>query len=99
MLFGKIASGYAFAQQFSYDRTEEGLIKYQSKIGSLSYKGITWVENDSICDQYEKRLLDMKICSDIYFNPDGDATTLSDYLQVTDYTINPFSVVNNKKYE
>ena len=55
-------------------------------------KGKIWIEGDELCQQYETLLDGLKICGEIYKNPEGNKKTLSEYFMLTDFFLFPFSV-------
>lgn len=95
LLFGKKATGYHISGlQWSVYRSAEGDLEYEFPVGSTAHKGKTWIEGDSVCNQYEDLYDGLKHCSDIYSNPKGDDILLSEYLDSAGYWIFPFSIMD-----
>jgi hypothetical protein len=90
-MFGKTQIGGYFSTKFYEYRSEDGKLEAPNFLGE-HHKGKSWVENDELCNQYEYLFSAIKYCGDIYRNTDGDKITKSEYLMVTDFGIQPFSV-------
>jgi hypothetical protein len=52
-----------------------------------------WIENDMICYRWEHRYLGSIDCRDVYKNPSGTSEMRNEYLFVSDYVIQPFSLI------
>ena len=98
LLFGKTQTGYGLGGQWKVHRTGDGIIKFSNPYFRLKmhklkvYKGKSWIEDDSICDQFEESYDGLKFCGDVYLNPEGDDITKSEYIYVADPGLYPFSV-------
>ncbi len=98
LLFGKTQTGYGYGGQWILHRTGDGIIELSNPyFGSRDYrlrrdKGKSWIEGDSICDQFEESYDGLKFCGDVYLNPEGDDITKSKYIYVADLGLFPFSV-------
>ena len=57
-------------------------------------KGISWIEGDMECRQFEKIFDGLTNCSEIYRNPDGNADTKSEYLDLNYFRLGLYSVVD-----
>jgi hypothetical protein len=91
LVYGKISSGNAWGYEWSISSFKNGNIKANISF-MFEYNGKEWIEDDSICRQYEDRFDGLKECSEIFYNPQGNDQDKSRYLAVTDYGILPFSV-------
>jgi TolB-like protein len=91
LMFGKTQIGGYFSSQFYEYRSEDGILSAPDSYGG-THEGRSWVEDDELCNQYDFLYSRIKYCGDIYQNIDGDKVTKSEYLMVTDFGIQPFSV-------
>lgn len=94
LVFGKTQIGtYFFDTKWSWSiyRSEDGKLESPNYVGGTD-KGKSWIEDNEICNQYEFRYGAIKYCGDIYRNKSGDETTMSEYLFVADFGIQPFSI-------
>jgi TolB-like protein len=83
LMFGRTEFiGAYFIDQF-FHRKEDGEVTYQA--GDSVDSGISWIENDKLCNKFEKRFGGYNDCFYIYENPIGDSKYKNDYLKVTDY--------------
>jgi len=72
-------------------RSKDGVIKSPQADGSV-FMGKSWIENDMLCDQYEKFLDGFKNCSDIYRNPNITEKTPKEFIAMSYIALIPFSV-------
>lgn len=91
LLFGKTISGNVFGFPWSTNINENGELKHNHITGAI-FKGRAWVEGEAVCFQYEKRFYGIKNCAEIYRNAEGSDKNLSEYLELTEYYLFPFSV-------
>lgn len=82
--------GVSFIDEF-FHRKEDGEVTYQS--GDSVDSGESWIENDKLCNKFEKRFEGYKDCFYIYENPIGDSKYKNDYLKVADYGIVQFTLL------
>jgi len=73
-----------------FERSSDGNAVYRGLI-SGSDRGRSWIENDLLCDQWQKRYGGHKICYPVFRNPEGKPENQDDYLYITDLRIIPFS--------
>ena len=73
-----------------FERSLDGNAVYREFISGLD-KGRSWVENDLLCDQWQKRYGGHKICYPVFRNPEGSPDNQDEYLYITDLKIIPFS--------
>jgi len=98
LVTGKILSGFLKGLLWSRSNSKDGtsILSY-SKEGKTIMKtnGRIWVEDDSICCQYDKNYDGLKYCGDVYFNPTSDQDNKNEYLWLTDFFLLPFSINQN----
>jgi len=87
MFFGTEIAGFVGKnREWRIGRMEDGEAKfwYRSKlIGS----GKSWVEGDTLCNQWDKAIGGLKYCMDVFRNPEGTAEEKNEYVLLTDYGI------------
>jgi len=54
--------------------------------------GKSWVEGDSLFQQYQTRREGRKFGGEVYRNPDGTPKKMNEYFIINDFGIFPFSV-------
>jgi tetratricopeptide (TPR) repeat protein len=93
LFFGKTTTGYRGAREWFLHRSEEGVIEWSIPKYGWFKKGKSWIEEDTICNQYEKNWwAGVKHCADIYNNPKGNAIEKSQYLSLSDAGLVSFSI-------
>ena len=90
LLFGKTMTGITWGYPWSIKIDRNGESESTNVFGV--HKGKIWIEGDALCGRSETRFDGLKSCSDIYKNPEGNKKTLSEYLLLADYGLNPFSL-------
>ena len=60
----------------------------------LHDKGKSWIEGDMVCFHYEKLFDGLTSCGEHYRNPDGNADTKSEYIEINHTQMSLFSVVD-----
>ncbi|MBW2201829.1 MAG: tetratricopeptide repeat protein [Deltaproteobacteria bacterium] len=93
LFFGHKVTGIAFmtGKQWWVERTKDG--KATIRGGDGSDTGKSWIEDDMLCDQWDKLYEGLKDCWPVYRNPEGTPEKNDEYLGVPDYGIYPFSPV------
>lgn len=76
-----------------FERTNDGQAFYRGLITG-SDSGRSWVENDLLCDQWQKLYNGHKICYPVFSNPDGRSEDKNEYIYVTDFGIYTFSAID-----
>lgn len=93
LFFGRPVTGFDMrtGQQWQVERNRDGKATYHGSEGPDS--GKSWIEDDMLCDQWEKLYGGLKECWQVHSNPEGTPETKDEYLGVTDYGVYPFSLV------
>ncbi len=94
LLFGSTITGISpDGQQWSVERKENGAATYRGP-GPISVNvGKSWVEDDVLCQQYQKRWQGLEYCSTVFRNPKGTYEGKDEYFLCRDIGFSPFSVV------
>ena len=92
LFFGRKVTGFTLAtgKQWRIERSKDGKATIRGGDGSDS--GKSWIEDDMLCDQWDKLYDGLKDCWPIYRNPEGTPAKHDEYLGVPDYGIYPFSI-------
>ncbi|UCD79291.1 MAG: tetratricopeptide repeat protein, partial [Desulfobacterales bacterium] len=79
-------------------------LTYRSKEGKATWitkraygwkdSGVSWIEGDMLCDQWQLRRSGQKLCMTIFRNPEGTPETMDEYLALLISWIAPFSLVD-----
>ncbi len=58
--------------------------------------GRFWIDNDMLCLQWQKlrHALAAEWCGPVFRNPDGSPETSDEYLHITDFGIEPYTLVD-----
>lgn len=90
LVFGKKMVIFSHGKKFpvKINKDGESEIKYFSTV----FKGKYWIEGDLLCSRYKKLYSGLKNCANIFRNPQGDKKTFSEYLLLSNYWLNMFSV-------
>jgi adenylate cyclase len=93
LVFGSTAAGIAFrtGNQWWIKRSKDG--NATIRIQEESDSGKSWIENDMVCDQWNRLFEGLTDCWPIYRNPEGRPDKSDEYLGVPDYGFYPFSLV------
>jgi hypothetical protein len=91
LIVGKTMAGFAIGTQWSKKITKSGESETTDFQGN--YKGKIWIEGDAVYEQFETRYKGLRDCCEIYKNPEGNKTSLSEYIFLTDWWIFPFSII------
>ena len=75
------------------ERNIDGKAIYRGLITG-SDSGKSWVENNLLCDQWQKRFGGNKICYPIFSNPDVRSEKKDEYIYFTDFGIYTFSPID-----
>jgi tetratricopeptide (TPR) repeat protein len=91
LVFGQKVTGIALmtGKQWWLERTKDG--KAIISGGEGSGRGKSWIENETLCDQWDNLYEGLKDCWPIYRNPEGTPEKNDEYLGLPDYGIYPFS--------
>jgi len=54
--------------------------------------GKSWIEEDMLCHQYEKRFEGLKHYISVFRNPEGTSQKKDEYIQLTDWTMYGVSI-------
>jgi len=76
-----------------FERNIDGKANYRGLITG-SDSGKSWIENELLCDQWEKRFGGHKICYPVFRNPEGKPENRDEYLAIYDWGIFTFSVLD-----
>jgi hypothetical protein len=91
--FGRKVTGVNMVSDKSWwiERTEDGRATIRD--GDNSDTGKSWIEEDMLCDQWEKLYETLEDCWVIYRNPEGTPENNDEYLGVPGYGVYPFSLI------
>ena len=92
LIFGKKIEGTYYYIPWSVNTNQNGEAEYANKYYG-NHKGKSWIEGDTVCNQYESLFDGLKYCSEIYKTSEGDSMTSSKYLLLTDFMLSSFSIV------
>jgi len=91
LIFGKKIEGTYFYIPWSVTTNKSGEVEYANKYYG-NHKGNSWIEGDTVCNQYESLFDGLKHCSEIYKTSEGDNMTSSKYLLLNDGMLSSFSI-------
>ena len=91
LIFGKKIEGTYFTIPWSIDINKGGETEYYNAYYG-SHKGKSWIEGDTVCNQYESLFDGLKHCSEIYEISEGDNITSGKHLILYDFMLAPFSI-------
>lgn len=95
LIFGRTRTGFNIntGQQYWVTYFGDGKATWRGgRQGSDS--GKAWIEEDSLCHQWQKILKGRKQCVSIYRNPEGRPEALDEYILTDNPKVNPWSVVD-----
>ena len=87
----QVLSGFAgggWTQKFGQD----GKVTYQGF--GMKDTGKFWIEDDQCCVAYDKMMVGLPLCLDLYSNPSGTFEKKDEYIQVNDFGMYPVSYVD-----
>jgi hypothetical protein len=95
LFFGRTVTGISGdGSQHKVDRSKDGKATYSSPsaffFGSDD-SGMSWIEDDMLCEQWQIRRLGAKQCMTVFRNPEYTGERSDEYLGISDFGINPFS--------
>jgi hypothetical protein len=107
LLFGSKISGffsnYPVGRQWQIDRERDGRFTWRGpepiptgkneQEPVLSDTGKSWIEDDMLCQQYEKRFWGLGFCSTVFRNPKGTYEGKDEYFSFQDFGTVTFSLV------
>lgn len=93
LFFGRKVTGFAFrtGKQWWVERDKDGEATIRGGIGSDT--GKSWIEDDMLCDQWDKLYEGLKDCCVVYRNPEGTPEKKDEYIGFHGSGIHPFSPV------
>ena len=93
LLFGKTAiAGNAPGSEFSFEWSTVGDVELRNTRAGILEKGKSWIEGDSVCNQYEYWLDGITMCYDCYYNTEGNDVAKNHCLLIGDSWIARFSI-------
>jgi hypothetical protein len=81
-------AGGGWTQKFGQD----GKVTYQGF--GMKDTGKFWIEDDQCCVTYDKMMVGLPLCVDLYRNPSGTFEKKNEYIQVNDFGMYPVSYVD-----
>jgi tetratricopeptide (TPR) repeat protein len=88
LVFGRevifTVAGVSINERGFISRNKDGEATYQGMRGTGSDSGKSWIEDDMLCDQWEKRYEGQKICYAVFRNLDFAPGELDKYLYLID---------------
>ena len=91
LIFGKKIEGTYFNVPWSLTMNKDAESEYAIKYYG-NHKGKSWIEGDTVCNQYESLFDGLKYCSDVYKTSEGDNMKSGKHLLLTDFMLSPFSI-------
>jgi hypothetical protein len=91
LIFGKKIGGTYYYIPWSVTTNKSGETEYANKYYG-NHQGESWIEGDTVCNQYESLFDGLKHCSEIYKTSEGDNMTSSKYLLLNDFMLSVFSI-------
>ena len=92
LIFGKKIESTWFTIPWSLTTSKDGKAElYNPFYGA--HKGKSWIEGDTVCNQYKSRYDGLKYCSEIYKITEGNKIVSNKYLLLNDFMLAPFSIV------
>jgi TolB-like protein/Flp pilus assembly protein TadD len=94
LVFGRTVTGIEFmwGQIWWLERTKDGKATYRNPVGSEN--GTSWIEGDTLCNQWQTFFEGLKYCFPVFRNPEGTPEKKNEYLGITDIWITSFSPVD-----
>ena len=74
------------------DRKKDGEITYRGPGAIPADTGKSWIEGDTICQQYQRRFSGLEFCSTVFRNPKGTYEGNDEYFLCRDFGFSPFSL-------
>jgi tetratricopeptide (TPR) repeat protein len=101
LVFDRSVTGFSPLTEFEWQihRTSDGKITYHGNwpysitTPGESGSGVSWIEGDMLCDQWQYIFQGLKYCMTVYRNPEGTTELKNQFLFVTDFGIFPWSPV------
>jgi len=86
LFFGHTQTGFWDGRPWAISRTREGKAAFllDSKVIA---SGKSWIEEDMLCHQWEKRYEGLKYYISVFRNPEGTPEEKNEYIQLTDWTM------------
>jgi TolB-like protein/class 3 adenylate cyclase len=94
LVFGRTVTGIesVWGQQWWLERTQDGKAAYRNPVGSEN--GTSWIEGDTLCNQWQTFYEGLKYCFPVFRNPEGTPERKNEYFGITDLWIISFSPVD-----
>ena len=93
LVFGRTITGFDLLGQWWIDFTKTGKSNMRGGMQG-SDTGKSWIEDNMLCQQWEKNFLGIKYCAPVFRNPEGTPEALDKYLLIGDMGISPWSTVD-----
>ena len=94
LLFGSTITGFSGdGQRWSIERKRNGDIAFRGSGPISADAGKSWIEGDTLCQQYQKSYWGLEICSTVFRNPKGTYEGKDEYFLCRDTGFLAFSVV------
>ncbi|MEE9611207.1 MAG: CDC27 family protein [Desulfatiglandales bacterium] len=99
LMFDRKVTGirFVFGTQYWIDRTKDGEATRRVAPGTpIDYddSGKSWIEGDTLCDQWQIHFIGQSYCMAVFRNPDGAHEMMNEYLAISDFEIQTFSSVD-----
>ena len=100
LFFGRTVIGVSGLRgggsQYKIDRSKDGKATYRVSPGwyDTDDSGMSWIEGDMLCDQWQIHGLGAKDCMTVFRNPEYTGEKSDQYLGISDFRIDPFSPVH-----
>ena len=95
LLFGSKITGFDLLdrQQWWIDRGKNGEFIWRGSGPISSDTGMSRIEGDLICTEFQKRLWGLEYCATVFRNPRGTYENKDEHFLCTDFGFTPFSLV------
>jgi hypothetical protein len=94
LLFGSKITGIYLSdgQQWWTDRKKNGEFTWRGPDPISSDSGMSRIDGDMICSQFQKRLWGVEFCATVFRNPKGTFESKNEYFFCSDMWFTPFSL-------
>jgi TolB-like protein/Flp pilus assembly protein TadD len=101
LFFGRTVTSF-----YRYHEWKKDHLEYRTKDGKATWRagpddyhgqddsGISWVEGDMLCNQWQMNMFGMKHCMPVFPNPEGTPEMKNEYIGIPDFMFVTFSPVD-----
>jgi hypothetical protein len=91
LIFEKTIEGSYYTMPWSLAINKDGKTEYANKFFGV-HQGKSWIEGDTVCNQYESLYDGLKYCSEVYKISEEKNMTTNKYLLLNDFMLSLFSI-------